>query len=48
VLSASGLFLQKMCLWIFCGSIWLHPVVSGNKWFKLKYYLDDALAQQGK
>lgn len=20
----------------------LHPVVSGNKWFKLKYYLDDA------
>jgi 1-aminocyclopropane-1-carboxylate deaminase len=24
----------------------LHPVVSGNKWFKLKYYLQDALAQQ--
>jgi 1-aminocyclopropane-1-carboxylate deaminase/D-cysteine desulfhydrase-like pyridoxal-dependent ACC family enzyme len=22
----------------------LHPVVSGNKWFKLKYYLEDALA----
>ena len=25
----------------------IHPVVSGNKWFKLKYYLDEAL-QQGK
>jgi 1-aminocyclopropane-1-carboxylate deaminase len=24
----------------------LHPVVSGNKWFKLKYYLQDAIAQQ--
>lgn len=24
----------------------LHPVVSGNKWFKLRYYLEDALAQQ--
>lgn len=24
----------------------VHPVVSGNKWFKLKYYLADALAQQ--
>lgn len=24
----------------------LHPVVSGNKWFKLRYYLQDALAQQ--
>lgn len=24
----------------------LHPIVSGNKWFKLKYYLEDA-AQQG-
>jgi 1-aminocyclopropane-1-carboxylate deaminase len=23
----------------------LHPVVSGNKWFKLKYYLEDAIAQ---
>lgn len=23
----------------------LHPVVSGNKWFKLKYYLQDAIAQ---
>lgn len=22
----------------------LHPVISGNKWFKLKYYLEDALA----
>lgn len=24
----------------------IHPIVSGNKWFKLKYYLDDA-AQKG-
>lgn len=24
----------------------LHPVVSGNKWFKLKYYLQDAIALQ--
>jgi 1-aminocyclopropane-1-carboxylate deaminase len=24
----------------------LHPVVSGNKWFKLKYYLKDAITQQ--
>jgi 1-aminocyclopropane-1-carboxylate deaminase/D-cysteine desulfhydrase-like pyridoxal-dependent ACC family enzyme len=24
----------------------LHPVVSGNKWFKLKYYLQDAITQQ--
>jgi len=24
----------------------LHPVVSGNKWFKLQYYLQDALATQ--
>ncbi len=24
----------------------LHPVVSGNKWFKLKYYLDDAIKYQ--
>lgn len=23
----------------------LHPVVSGNKWFKLKYHMQDALAQ---
>lgn len=23
----------------------LHPVVSGNKWFKLQYYLQDAIAQ---
>lgn len=23
----------------------LHPVVSGNKWFKLKYYLQDAISQ---
>ena len=22
----------------------LHPVVSGNKWFKLRYYLEDALS----
>ena len=21
----------------------IHPVISGNKWFKLKYYLDEAL-----
>ncbi|MDB5211561.1 MAG: pyridoxal-phosphate dependent enzyme [Sediminibacterium sp.] len=26
----------------------LHPIVSGNKWFKLKYYLEDALAQNKK
>ncbi|MDD2791590.1 MAG: pyridoxal-phosphate dependent enzyme [Sediminibacterium sp.] len=24
----------------------LHPVVSGNKWFKLRFYLQDALIQQ--
>jgi len=24
----------------------LHPVVSGNKWFKLQYYLQDALANE--
>ncbi len=24
----------------------IHPVVSGNKWFKLKYYLQEALEQQ--
>lgn len=24
----------------------LHPVVSGNKWFKLRYYLQDAIRQQ--
>jgi len=23
----------------------LHPIVSGNKWFKLRYYIEDALAQ---
>ncbi|MEO8173058.1 MAG: pyridoxal-phosphate dependent enzyme [Sediminibacterium sp.] len=23
----------------------LHPVVSGNKWFKLKYYIEDALSK---
>jgi 1-aminocyclopropane-1-carboxylate deaminase len=23
----------------------IHPVISGNKWFKLQYYLDDALRQ---
>ena len=26
----------------------LHPLVSGNKWFKLRYYLTDALAQHKK
>ncbi len=26
----------------------IHPVISGNKWFKLKYYLQDALAQSKK
>jgi 1-aminocyclopropane-1-carboxylate deaminase len=26
----------------------VHPVISGNKWFKLKFYLDDAIAQQKK
>jgi 1-aminocyclopropane-1-carboxylate deaminase len=24
----------------------IHPIVSGNKWFKLKYYLQEAIAQQ--
>lgn len=24
----------------------IHPVISGNKWFKLKYYLSEAIAQQ--
>ncbi len=24
----------------------LHPIVSGNKWFKLRYYLEEALLQQ--
>lgn len=24
----------------------LHPVISGNKWFKLKYYLQDALLEE--
>lgn len=24
----------------------IHPIVSGNKWFKLKYYLEDAIAQR--
>jgi len=24
----------------------IHPVISGNKWFKLKYYLEDARAQK--
>jgi 1-aminocyclopropane-1-carboxylate deaminase len=24
----------------------IHPVISGNKWFKLKYYLGDALTKQ--
>ncbi len=26
----------------------LHPVISGNKWFKLKYYLAEALQQKAK
>jgi 1-aminocyclopropane-1-carboxylate deaminase len=26
----------------------IHPVVSGNKWFKLRFYLDEALQQQKK
>ncbi|MFL5741059.1 MAG: 1-aminocyclopropane-1-carboxylate deaminase/D-cysteine desulfhydrase [Flavisolibacter sp.] len=26
----------------------VHPLVSGNKWFKLKYYLEDAAQQQKK
>ena len=24
----------------------IHPIISGNKWFKLKYYLEDARAQK--
>ena len=24
----------------------IHPIISGNKWFKLKYYLEDAKAQK--
>ena len=24
----------------------IHPVISGNKWFKLKYYLEDAQSQK--
>ena len=26
----------------------IHPVISGNKWFKLKYYLEDAVTQKKK
>jgi 1-aminocyclopropane-1-carboxylate deaminase len=26
----------------------IHPVISGNKWFKLQYYLKEAIAQQKK
>ena len=26
----------------------IHPVISGNKWFKLKYYLEDAKLQNKK
>jgi 1-aminocyclopropane-1-carboxylate deaminase len=26
----------------------IHPVISGNKWYKLKEYLDDALSQEKK
>ena len=26
----------------------IHPVISGNKWFKLRYYLDDAIKQNKK
>src|SRR5687767_3304176 len=24
----------------------IHPVISGNKWFKLKYYMQDAMLKQ--
>ena len=24
----------------------LHPIVSGNKWFKLRYYIEDAIANK--
>jgi 1-aminocyclopropane-1-carboxylate deaminase len=24
----------------------LHPIVSGNKWFKLKYYIEEAIKYQ--
>jgi 1-aminocyclopropane-1-carboxylate deaminase len=23
----------------------LHPIVSGNKWFKLRYYIEEAISQ---
>ena len=26
----------------------IHPVISGNKWFKLKYYLQEATAKQSQ
>ncbi|MCG2615594.1 pyridoxal-phosphate dependent enzyme [Terrimonas sp. NA20] len=26
----------------------LHPVISGNKWFKLRFYLEEAISQQKK
>ena len=26
----------------------IHPVISGNKWFKLRYYLEEAKVQQKK
>lgn len=26
----------------------IHPIISGNKWFKLKYYLQDAITQNKK
>jgi 1-aminocyclopropane-1-carboxylate deaminase len=26
----------------------IHPIISGNKWFKLKYYLEDAISQNKK
>ena len=26
----------------------IHPVISGNKWFKLKYYLDTAVKEDKK
>ena len=26
----------------------IHPVISGNKWFKLKYYMEDARKEKKK
>lgn len=36
---------KKLELWIKRDDL-IHPVISGNKWRKLKYILDDALAQK--